>query len=54
MAYLVELDYFAPGRHACGCRWFEFHDWNGSPITPCVHIQRVLDQVAHRASGEHS
>ena len=45
-AYLVEVDYFAPGRHACGCRWFECHDWDGPPIKPCVHIERVLRRLA--------
>ena len=45
-AYLVELDYFAPEQHACGCRWFECHDWEGPPIKPCVHIQKVALRVA--------
>ena len=47
-AYLVELDYFAPGRHACGCRWFECHDWDGPPIKPCIHIRRVMGTLARR------
>lgn len=44
-AYLVELNHFGPGQHACGCRWFEFHKWEGPPIKPCVHIRRVISHV---------
>jgi hypothetical protein len=41
-AYLVELDYFGKGQHACGCHWFEYHKWDGRLIKPCKHIKEVL------------
>jgi len=51
IAYLVELHYFSPGQHACGCHWFEFHKWDGPPIKPCTHIHRVeahVKRLRHR------
>jgi hypothetical protein len=44
-AYLVELNYFGSGQHACGCRWFEFHKWDGPPIKPCIHIRQVVAHI---------
>lgn len=44
--YLVELDFFGPGKHGCACDWFAKNNWNG-PRTHCKHIEMVEAHLAH-------
>jgi len=46
IAYLVQLNYFGPGRHCCFCRWFETKSWEKEEPKPCKHIRMVERHIA--------
>lgn len=44
--YLVELDFFGSGKHACACDWYSKNNWNEAR-SHCKHIQLVQNLIDH-------